>query len=60
MTGAIAKFRDMTSLQKFAAVHAWITVLCRDVEGLPVGFMLTGAQFYDATVPKVARAYMIA
>lgn len=38
--------------------HPSISVPCRDVKGLPIGLMLTGAQFDDATVLKVAHAYM--
>ncbi len=38
--------------------HPSITVPCRGVKGLPIGLMLTGAQFDDATVLKVAHAYM--
>jgi amidase len=40
--------------------HPSISVPCRDVKGLPIGLMLTGAQFNDATVLKVAHAYMTA
>lgn len=38
--------------------HPSITVPCRGVDGLPVGLMLTGAHFNDATVLKAAHAYM--
>ena len=37
--------------------HPSITVPCRGVKGLPVGLMLTGAQFDDATVLRAAHAY---
>jgi len=40
--------------------HPSITVPCRGVKGLPVGLMLTGAQFDDATVLRAAQAYMTA
>jgi amidase len=40
--------------------HPSITVPCRGVKGLPVGLMLTGAHFDDATVMKAAHAYMTA
>ena len=38
--------------------HPSVTVPCRDVKGLPVGLMLTGAQFTDATVLRAAHAYL--
>jgi len=37
--------------------HPSISVPCRDVKGLPVGLMLTGAHFDDATVLRAAHAY---
>ncbi len=37
--------------------HPSISVPCRDVKGLPVGLMLTGAQFDEATVLRAAHAY---
>ncbi len=40
--------------------HPSITVPCRGVRGLPVGLMLTGAHFEDATVLRAAHAYMTA
>ena len=40
--------------------HPSITVPCRGVRGLPVGLMLTGAHFDDATVLRAAHAYMMA
>jgi len=40
--------------------HPSTSVPCRDVKGLPVGLMLTGRQFDDATVLRVANAYMTA
>ncbi len=40
--------------------HPSITVPCRGVKGLPVGLMLTGAQFDDATILRAAHAYMTA
>ena len=38
--------------------HPSITVPCRGVKGLPVGLMLTGAHFDDATVLRAAHAYL--
>ncbi len=40
--------------------HPSITVPCRDVKGLPVGLMLTGAHFNDATVLRAAHTYTTA
>ncbi|MFQ5785798.1 MAG: amidase [Alphaproteobacteria bacterium] len=40
--------------------HPSITVPCRDVKGLPVGLMLTGARFDDSSVLRVAHAYATA
>lgn len=40
--------------------HPSISVPCRDVKGMPVGLMLTGRQFDDATVLRVANTYMTA
>jgi amidase len=37
--------------------HPSISVPCRDVNGLPVGLMLTGRSFEDATVLRAAHAY---
>ncbi len=37
--------------------HPSVTVPCRDIKGLPVGLMLTGAHFADATVLRAAHAY---
>jgi amidase len=37
--------------------HPSISVPCRGVKGLPVGLMLTGAHFDDATVLRAAHAY---
>ena len=37
--------------------HPSVTVPCRDVKGLPVGLMLTGAHFAEATVLRAAHAY---
>jgi amidase len=37
--------------------HPSISVPCREVKGLPVGLMITGRQFADATVLKAAHAY---
>jgi len=37
--------------------HPSISVHVRAVTGLPIGLMLTGAQFDDATVMRVAHAY---
>ncbi len=38
--------------------HPSLSVPCRDVSGLPVGLMLTGRQFDDATVLRAGHAYM--
>ncbi len=38
--------------------HPSITVPCRDVKGLPVGLMLTGAQFDEVSVLRAAHAYL--
>ena len=38
--------------------HPSISVPCRDVSGLPVGLMLTGRHFDDATVLRAGHAYM--
>ena len=38
--------------------HPAISVPCRDVSGLPVGLMLTGRHFDDATVLRAGHAYM--
>jgi amidase len=38
--------------------HPSISIPCRDVKGMPVGLMLTGRQFDDATVLRVANTYM--
>ena len=38
--------------------HPSISVPCRDVKGLPVGLMLTGRHFDDATVLRAGHAYM--
>ncbi len=40
--------------------HPSITVPCRDVAGLPVGLMLTGARFAEPTILRAAHAYMTA
>lgn len=40
--------------------HPSITVPCRDVKGLPVGLMLTGAHFDEPTLLRVAHAYQTA
>ena len=40
--------------------HPSITVPCRDVSGLPVGLMLTGAHFDEPTVLRAAHAYLTA
>lgn len=37
--------------------HPSITVPCKDVKGMPVGLMITGRQFADATVLRAAHAY---
>ena len=37
--------------------HPSCTVPCKDVKGLPVGLMLTGRHFEDATVLRAAHAY---
>jgi amidase len=37
--------------------HPSISVPCHDVKGLPVGLMLTGRHFDDATVLRAAHAY---
>ncbi len=37
--------------------HPSITVPCRNVESLPVGLMLTGRHFEDATVLRAGHAY---
>jgi amidase len=37
--------------------HPSISVPCRGVKGLPIGLMLTGAHFDDATVLRAAHAY---
>jgi amidase len=39
--------------------HPSISVPCRDVKGLPVGLMLTGRAFDDATVLRAAHAYEV-
>jgi amidase len=39
--------------------HPSISVPCRDVRGLPVGLMLTGRAFDDATVLRAAHAYEV-
>ena len=38
--------------------HPAISVPCREVKGLPVGLMLTGRHFDDATVLRAGHAYM--
>jgi amidase len=38
--------------------HPSISVPCRDVKGLPVGLMLTGSHFDEATVLRAAHAYL--
>ena len=40
--------------------HPSVTVPCRDIKGLPVGLMLTGAHFAEATILRAAHAYMSA
>ena len=40
--------------------HPSTSIPCRDVKGLPIGLMLTGRQFDDATVLRVANTYMTA
>ena len=40
--------------------HPSITVPCRDVKGLPVGLMLTGAHFDEPSVLRAAHAYLTA
>jgi amidase len=40
--------------------HPSISVPCHDVKGLPVGLMLTGRHFDDATVLRAAHAYQAA
>lgn len=37
--------------------HPSISVPCKEVSGLPVGLMITGRQFADATVLRAAHAY---
>jgi amidase len=37
--------------------HPSCTVPCKDVKGMPVGLMLTGSHFEDATVLRAAHAY---
>ncbi|QEY63039.1 hypothetical protein FXN65_13540 [Metapseudomonas lalkuanensis] len=37
-----------------------ISVPCKNISGLPVGLMITGRSFDDATVLKAAHAYQIA
>jgi len=37
--------------------HPSCTVPCKDVKGMPVGLMLTGRHFEDATVLRAAHAY---
>ena len=37
--------------------HPSITVPCKNIKGLPVGLMLTGRHFEDATVLRAAHAY---
>jgi amidase len=37
--------------------HPSITVPCKGVKGLPVGLMLTGRHFEDATVLRAGHAY---
>lgn len=38
--------------------HPSITVPCRDVKGLPVGLMLTGAHFNEPAILRAAHAYL--
>ena len=40
--------------------HPSTSIPCRDVNGLPIGLMLTGRQFDDATVLRVANTYLTA
>ena len=40
--------------------HPSVSVPCRDVQGLPVGLMLTGRWLDDATVLRAGHAYMTA
>ena len=40
--------------------HPSITVPCRDVKGLPVGLMLTGAHFDESAILRAAHAYLTA
>ena len=37
--------------------HPSISVPCRDVKGLPVGLMLTGKSFNEATLLRAAQTY---
>jgi amidase len=37
--------------------HPSISVPCKDVNGMPVGLMIAGRHFEDATVLRAAHAY---